>query len=96
VTEDRRQQVQGLIEKIRDVLIGDWDPIGVGDNPNLREEYDSAMSPLLAALSKGAGESELAAILAAAETRFGVAGDVGRRERTVTKLMAARESIKQG
>jgi hypothetical protein len=95
VTEDRRQQVQGLIEKIRDVLISDWDPIGVGDNPNLREEYDSALSPLLAALSKGAGEDELSSILAAAEARFGVPGDADRRNRTVTKLMAARESIGQ-
>jgi hypothetical protein len=93
VNDDRRQQVQGLIEKIRDVLINDWDPIGVGDNPNLREEYDSTLSPLLAALSKGAGEDELSSILAAAETRFGVSGDNARRERTVTKLMAARESI---
>jgi hypothetical protein len=93
VTEDRRQRVQGLIEKIRDVLISDWDPIGVGDNPNLREEYDSTLSPLLAALSKGAGEEELASILAAAETRFGIVSDDARRERTVTKLMAARESI---
>jgi hypothetical protein len=96
VNEERRQQVQGLIEKIRDVLINDWDPIGVGDNPNLREEYDSALGPLLAALSKGAGENELGAILAAAEARFGAAADPARRERTVTKLMAARESITEG
>ena len=96
MNEARRHQVQGLIEKIRDVLINDWDPIGVGDNPNLREEYDSALSPLLAALSKGAGEDELASILAAAETRFGATGDPARRERTVTKLMAARESITEG
>ena len=94
--DDRRHQVQGLIEKIRDVLINDWDPIGVGDNPNLREEYDSALSPLLAALSKGAGVDELGSILAAAEKRFGVEDDLARRERTVTKLMAARESITEG
>ena len=93
---ERRHQVQGLIEKIRDVLIADWDPIGVGQNPNLREEYDSALSPLLAALSKGAGEDELGSILAAAEKRYGVNGDPARRALTVTRLMAARESITEG
>ena len=36
-----------LISSIRSVLLNDWDPIRIGDNPSLRDEYDSYISPII-------------------------------------------------
>jgi hypothetical protein len=93
VSDDRRPEIQGLIEKVRDVLVSDWDPIGVGDNPNLREEYDAALSPVLGALAMAPSEGDLTALLVGLEERFGVRGENPGRARAVTKLLALRESI---
>jgi hypothetical protein len=40
-----------LSNKIRTVLLRDWDPLGIGDNPNLRDEYDSYIPQLARILS---------------------------------------------
>jgi hypothetical protein len=41
-----------LIDRIRDVLLENWDPIGIGNNPNLRNEYDLYIPRILHILKK--------------------------------------------
>jgi hypothetical protein len=36
-----------LTKQIRNILLRDWDPVGIGDNPNLRNEYDSYLPELI-------------------------------------------------
>jgi len=36
-----------LVEQIRTILLRDWDPVGIGDNPNLKDEYDSYLPELV-------------------------------------------------
>jgi hypothetical protein len=36
-----------LIDPVRGVLLDKWDPLGVGDNPTLRDEYDAYLSEIL-------------------------------------------------
>ena len=36
---DKRRS-KSLASRIRKVLLRDWDPCGVGENPNLADEYD--------------------------------------------------------
>ena len=36
-----------LISDIRSVLINDWDPVGIGDNPNLSDEYDGYIGSII-------------------------------------------------
>ena len=36
-----------LISSIRSVLLNDWDPIGIGANSNLHDEYDSYINPII-------------------------------------------------
>lgn len=32
---------------IRTVLINDWDPVGIGNNSNLSDEYDGYIGPII-------------------------------------------------
>jgi hypothetical protein len=41
-----------LIDRIRDVLLENWDPIGISNNPNLRDEYDLYIPKILHILKK--------------------------------------------
>lgn len=52
-----------LLEEIRGVLLREWDPIGVGDNPACRNEYDSYALTLCRYLGEGADEYKLTAYL---------------------------------
>ena len=36
-----------LISDIRFILINDWDPIGIGNNSNLEDEYDSYIGTII-------------------------------------------------
>ena len=36
-----------IISNIRFVLISDWDPIGIGDIPNLSDEYDGYIGSII-------------------------------------------------
>ena len=90
MSDARRAEV---IEKVRDILISDWDPIGVGGNPNLRDEYDGALAPILQALARSSNAGELTDLLTALEARYGAPRDGGGRTRAVEKLLALRESV---
>jgi hypothetical protein len=35
------------VQNIRTILLEDWDPLGVGDNPPLSDEYDAYIAGIL-------------------------------------------------
>ena len=39
-------QSRSLRAQIRDVLLSTWDPIGINDEPNAQDEYDSYIGPI--------------------------------------------------
>ena len=50
----RNQKADDIAEAIRQVLIRDWDPIGVMDDPEWpRDEYDSYIGEIYRYLSRG-------------------------------------------
>ena len=55
--ESRAREIQ---ESIRQVLLHDWDPIGVEDEPGAQGEYDSYVGALYRLLIRGASEREIA------------------------------------
>ena len=59
-------------DEVRSVLLRDWDPLGVGDNPNLAAEYDSYIPELLRLLRAGASAEAIAEYLGIVERRLGV------------------------
>ncbi len=46
-------------ERIRYVLLNTWDPIGVRDNPNAQDEYDSYVGRLYELIVNNASDAEL-------------------------------------
>ena len=52
---DREAALQ-RIDEVRRVLLADWDPLGVGSNPMLSDEYDSYLGRVLKALDTGEAE----------------------------------------
>lgn len=52
----RSQKAREIREKIRQVLLHEWDPIGVGDTPEAQDEYDSYVGGVYRLLASGASE----------------------------------------
>jgi hypothetical protein len=48
------------IEAIRAILWEDWDPIGVNDNPDISNEYDSYADQIYSMIARGDNTEELA------------------------------------
>lgn len=54
--DDRARQIQ---EDIRDVLLREWDPIGIVDVPEAQDEYDSYVGGVYRLLASGASQDQL-------------------------------------
>ena len=59
--DSRAREIQSAI---REVLLKQWDPIGVADESAAQDEYDSYVGGVYNLLSKGAAADEVAAHLA--------------------------------
>jgi hypothetical protein len=47
------------LDRIREILLRHWDPVSVGDNPKLADEYDVYLGEVADMLAKGCGSTEL-------------------------------------
>lgn len=59
-----RELVHQRVARIRRVLLDQWDPLYVGDNPKLADEYDSYLSKIVKALDERVSVEHLARLLA--------------------------------
>src|SRR2546430_14820985 len=62
--EERAHQIQA---QIREVLLREWDPIGVRDEPRAQDEYDAYVGGVYRLIASGATARELAEHLARVE-----------------------------
>jgi hypothetical protein len=58
--KELRKKVREVQESIRDVLLHDWDPIEVANEPLAQSEYDSYVGGVYRLLASGASEEEIA------------------------------------
>ncbi len=49
-----------LLSRVQEILFREWDPIGVADNVECRDEYDSYAMTLVRLLRSGADEYKIA------------------------------------
>ena len=66
----KEQRAREIQETIRDVLVHDWDPVGVGGVPKAQDEYDSYVGGVYRLLESGAGPSQVAEHLARIEQEW--------------------------
>lgn len=59
-----------LYELIDNLLWEEWDPIGVNDNPNIRDEYQSYTPQIFSLILKGGTIEDIAQKLLSIETEW--------------------------
>jgi hypothetical protein len=74
--------------RIRNILLEEWDPLEVGDNPNLADEYDAYIPGLASLVAADAGTVSVVDFLAKIESDLGTNAPSDRRVRTAAHLMA--------
>ena len=82
-----------MLRSVRAILLLDWDPLDIGDNPNLADEYDAYIPGILRLMRERAAADEISQYLEILEIKLqGICGDFGRRYATVTKLLELGDS----
>lgn len=77
--------------RVRTVLLRDWDPIGVADEPAAQDEYDVYAKEVARLIRSGVSAAGVANYLAAAEgERMGLPVDPSRADRVARQLVALR------
>lgn len=78
-----------LFERVKPILMQDWDPIGVRNVPQARDEYDGYARPIAAMLATKISVSDLSKHLLEIETKsMGLAGNQARALAVAQKLRA--------
>jgi hypothetical protein len=77
-----------LVEKIRAILLADWDPIGISDAPAAHDEYDSYIPAITGMIQAGCTVIELSGHLLHIEVEnMNLRGDRERARRIAEKLL---------
>ena len=86
--ESRAKRAAEIQNSIRQVLFRDWDPIGVGENPALRDEYDTYIAPVYRILVGSRSEQEIVEFLfRTAHDTIGVRCDSPEQLRPVARRL---------
>lgn len=65
---DDKDRIRATKLEMRKVLLEEWDPIGIRDEPGAQNEYDSYLGSLYSLLAEQASEREIAEHLRQIET----------------------------
>jgi len=81
----------GLEAKIRALLMGEWDPIGIRDEAAARDEYDDYIPHVASMIVSKKSPNEVAHYLLSVETgKMGLPGDAERARAVANRLSALR------
>lgn len=78
---------QLISKEVRNILLRDWDPIGVGDNPNLVNEYDSYLMEIVELIKSGCDFTQLHEHLLSIEKELGIRLPDAQRSKAVENLL---------
>ena len=94
MTTDMSGRARLFHETIRQVLLKDWDPIGVRDIPEAQDEYDSYVSTIFKMLTSRKPRQEVFEYLWWLETEhMGLVGDRQATEKFTDRVMRIPEEI---
>jgi hypothetical protein len=81
--------VAQVAKEVRGILLADWDPIGIRDVPQARDEYDEYLPLIAKMIIKGTTVAELSSHLLEIERdAFGLKGDPERADRVAMRLLS--------
>lgn len=86
---DRKAELRTVLPVIRRILLADWDPIGVANEPAARSEYDRDALALYGMLATGASDAELESYLAETEAEIGLGGGSRQSHREIVQSLRA-------
>lgn len=79
------------IKRISEILLQDWDPIGINDEVAVRDEYDAYAAEIARMLASGVSASGLAQYLVRVETEgLGLRAQPERAHAVAQMLMSVR------
>src|SRR5436309_3180438 len=84
VMHSRGRRAREIESQIAAILLHDWDPIGVADEPQARDEYDSYVGGVYRLLASGGSLAHIEAHLRDIEVRM-IGGDKTTREAAVAR-----------
>jgi hypothetical protein len=91
---ERLDRARRYHEAIRNVLLREWDPIGVADEPNAQDEYDGYVHEIHGMLVRHEPRPTLVDHLWWVENRhMGLFGDRTRTEAVADRLIGLRDQI---
>ena len=85
-----KQRIRAAKLQIRRVLLEEWDPIGVADEPLAQDEYDGYLGGIYDLLERGAAEEKIVNHLYFTETV-----NMGMRGQSQDKLLDVAKSLKR-
>jgi hypothetical protein len=84
-------RLNDLTNAVREVLLTQWDPIGVHGIPEAADEYDEYAPPVARMLADGTSVAELSSYLLRIETdTLGLKGDPTRARQVAERLLNIR------
>ena len=69
MTSAEQQRANAIQESIRDILLRDWDPIGINDVPEAQDEYDSYVGGVYRLLASHCSSQQMVDHLAKIESQ---------------------------
>lgn len=92
-----RERAKRYHDAVGEILLHEWDPLGVVDIPEADDEYDTYVNAVTSLLVRGASKEKLVAYLWTVETEnMGLDGDRPRIEAAVARLLELRREIDGG
>ena len=84
------QPARDIVNSIRQVLLTDWDPIGVLDEPTVQDEYDSYIGGVYRLLFNAVSAQSIAAHLAKIESE-----QMGLSTQQIDSLLSVARKLKE-
>ena len=69
MASSEQQRARAIQESIREILLRDWDPIGVNDMPEAQDEYDSYVGGVYRLLASHSSTDQIVHHLATIDRR---------------------------
>jgi len=88
------RQLDHLHRKVKDILLADWDPIGIRDVPQAADEYDGYVTSVVEKIIAGSSVAELSEHLLEIERKaMGLSGDGDRAWSVAVKLRSSARAV---